>query len=118
MSQRERIFERDKGICGICKHPIEDIEQSNIDHIIPLSRKGENCMENKQIAHIECNQSKGNKIIPTRKIKSWIEESDAPQRLWNEIAVNGFKNLSYNLFLQHFKDYKNHNKYKSKITKI
>jgi len=52
-----RVFERDKGVCGICKGPVS--EDYHIDHIVPLARGGEHSYANVQLAHPICNQRKG-----------------------------------------------------------
>jgi 5-methylcytosine-specific restriction endonuclease McrA len=56
------IYERDKGICGICGNLIER-DKATLDHIVPLSRGGPHIASNLQIAHRSCNSSKGTKII-------------------------------------------------------
>jgi len=58
------IFERDNWICGICgqkinkrlKHP--NPRSKSIDHIMPLSRGGNDTPINVQAAHLRCNLSK------------------------------------------------------------
>lgn len=54
-----KLFNRDKGICGICKKPVT-LEDSSIDHVIPLSRGGKHLWTNVQIAHKSCNAEKSN----------------------------------------------------------
>lgn len=56
------LYLRDKGICGICNLAVkEGSTEQSIDHIIPLSRGGTHTWDNVQLAHINCNKSKGNK---------------------------------------------------------
>ena len=63
------IFERDGWICGICGRKINRrLKNPNpfsvsIDHIIPLSKGGDDSPTNVQAAHLRCNMSKNNKII-------------------------------------------------------
>ena len=52
-------------LCGECvlfnrsrPHPLSP----SVDHIIPISRGGENTIENVQLAHLRCNKVKGNRI--------------------------------------------------------
>lgn len=48
--------------CALCAKAISDVDKT-IDHIIPLSRGGSNDISNMQIAHLLCNQRKGNRLI-------------------------------------------------------
>lgn len=62
------IADRDRCICGLCggmvdlriewPHP----ESATVDHIIPLSRGGDDTLGNVQLAHAGCNLSKHNRI--------------------------------------------------------
>lgn len=52
------VYQRDKGICGICREPVS-LELFTIDHIMALSRGGAHVMDNLQIAHRVCNSRKG-----------------------------------------------------------
>ena len=54
------VFERDKGICGICKLPVE--RDFDVDHIVPLSKGGEHSYSNVQLAHPKCNREKGTRL--------------------------------------------------------
>lgn len=47
--------------CPLCGMPMDDKDKS-IDHIIPLSKGGENIRTNLQIAHLRCNQKKNNRV--------------------------------------------------------
>jgi hypothetical protein len=63
------IFERDGYICGICgeatdktthpKHP----DSPTIDHVIPLTKCGDDVPTNVQCAHYGCNSRKSDKIL-------------------------------------------------------
>jgi 5-methylcytosine-specific restriction endonuclease McrA len=55
---RFKVYERDEGICGICKSYV-DKERFTIDHIFPLSKGGLHTYSNVQIAHSLCNSRKG-----------------------------------------------------------
>lgn len=57
------IIKRDRGICQICFKRVKRSERS-IDHIVPLSKGGEHSYRNLVLAHISCNSSKGNRIVP------------------------------------------------------
>lgn len=54
----QEVFERDKGICQICK-TVCTYEQSSIDHCIALINGGTHTWDNVQLAHRTCNSSKG-----------------------------------------------------------
>ncbi len=54
---RDAIFERDGGICGICRTPVPKAEMS-IDHIVAISKGGPNLPGNVQLAHLRCNKAK------------------------------------------------------------
>jgi hypothetical protein len=54
--QRRDIWNRDGGICGLCRKPIEGA--FDIDHILPVSLGGEHVPHNVQVAHPACNRSK------------------------------------------------------------
>lgn len=62
------LMERDKGICQLCHEPIEDRlfgkrdpGMPSIDHVIPLARGGSHALDNLQLAHLQCNLSKGDR---------------------------------------------------------
>jgi 5-methylcytosine-specific restriction endonuclease McrA len=55
---RQMVFARAKGRCQICKRPIGD-GKWEIDHIIPLSKGGDDTPDNWQLAHPSCNRAKG-----------------------------------------------------------
>lgn len=62
----ERLFERDKGICGICGKRVfwnarDAYMRPSLDHIIPVSREGPNTYANAQLAHRRCNAVRGNR---------------------------------------------------------
>jgi 5-methylcytosine-specific restriction endonuclease McrA len=63
-SERYRVSDLfDKNIlCGICDHRILKVSHANIDHIVPLSRGGEDTRANTQIVHRWCNQYKGGRL--------------------------------------------------------
>jgi 5-methylcytosine-specific restriction endonuclease McrA len=51
------VFERDKGMCGICGITVNK-NSYHIDHVIPLSKGGAHCYANVQLAHAQCNIAK------------------------------------------------------------
>lgn len=64
---REEIAERDGWRCGLCQRRVgksyvwPDPRSASIDHIEPLSVGGKHRRENVILAHLGCNQSKGNR---------------------------------------------------------
>lgn len=69
ISQTERIFRRDKGICWLCLKPVNRKEASK-DHIAPKSRQEELGLtdyemksdDNMRLAHKLCNSKRGNQL--------------------------------------------------------
>jgi 5-methylcytosine-specific restriction endonuclease McrA len=59
---REVLFARDGGRCGICSRPV-DRESFHVDHVNPISKGGEHSYANTQIAHPICNMRKGAREI-------------------------------------------------------
>ena len=64
---REKVFERDGGVCGICGQKI-DLDfvaphplSLSLDHVIPLTKGGTHTYGNVQVAHYGCNSRKGNR---------------------------------------------------------
>jgi hypothetical protein len=53
------LWNKSSGVCGICGNPVAP-EKAAIDHIMPISRGGSNDFDNLQIAHVGCNNLKGN----------------------------------------------------------
>lgn len=51
------VWERDRGICGICGEPA-DAGDWHVDHVIPIARGGEHSYANVQVSHPYCNRSK------------------------------------------------------------
>jgi hypothetical protein len=56
------IFRRDNGICGVCGRKVER-KDAVIDHIVPHVKGGRTVLDNGQLAHIKCNQSKSDKYL-------------------------------------------------------
>jgi len=63
MVDLRRVFQRDEGLCGICRQPV-NLDEFTIDHIKPLHLGGPHTFQNLQIAHAACNTSKGRRYVP------------------------------------------------------
>lgn len=59
--KRLNIYDKSEHRCSICGKPLKYGEMT-IDHIVPLSRGGENSEENLRCVCEECNQLKGNRM--------------------------------------------------------
>ena len=57
----KQLINKNGAICSLCDKPIETMKDCTIDHIIPISKGGLTTIENCQLAHRNCNISKGNK---------------------------------------------------------
>lgn len=60
MSARKHLL-RKSNLCALCRKPIETMKDVTIDHIVPLSKGGHDGLTNLQLAHMKCNNEKGNK---------------------------------------------------------
>jgi 5-methylcytosine-specific restriction endonuclease McrA len=56
------VLELDDGVCGICGEDVDPFD-FQVDHVVPLSRGGENSYANTQVAHALCNQRKGPRLM-------------------------------------------------------
>lgn len=67
-SDRE-IFIRDNWICHLCQKPIDqglsrtDPMGATIDHVLPLSKGGDDSLGNVKAAHWSCNRAKGASVL-------------------------------------------------------
>lgn len=62
-NKKKKLFEISKGVCYLCENKIENIDEANIDHVIPLSKGGRNAMFNLKLTHIKCNSFKSDKLL-------------------------------------------------------
>lgn len=65
----EQVAERDNFLCHICGDVVDmglprtSRFGATLDHVIPISRGGKDCLENLRLAHWICNVRKSNKLI-------------------------------------------------------
>lgn len=60
---RQRLFNEQTGLCGLCGTPIEDMEATEVEHLTPAVRGGSNDYSNLALAHIPCNREKAKKTL-------------------------------------------------------
>ena len=73
---KNAVYHRDKGRCVFCNKDltglVNNLNQKNFDHIVPLKDYGTNDPCNLQLTCEECNKSKGAKDrVPKYKYQSW-----------------------------------------------
>lgn len=56
------VFERAKGVCGICRKRVDMNSRWEVDHVIPVSKGGTHSYDNVQLAHRKCNREKSAKL--------------------------------------------------------
>lgn len=64
------VFERDKGVCGICMKTVDLASDWEVDHVMPLSRGGLHSYDNVQLSHRACNRSKAAKVPSASQVKA------------------------------------------------
>ena len=57
--QRGHLITKQSGKCALCDKPFEKMKDITFDHILAVSKGGDDTLENLQLAHFKCNQSKG-----------------------------------------------------------
>lgn len=64
----DTIAERDSGVCHLCDKTVDmglrwpDLGSASVDHILPLSKGGDDTLANVALACLGCNLSKGNRV--------------------------------------------------------
>lgn len=56
------LAEKQSYICPLCQNKIVDIDECEIDHIVPYSLGGKTIFENAQLVHKICNRHKSNNV--------------------------------------------------------
>ena len=63
-----QVFDRDQWKCQLCGEHVDstlqwpDPKSASLDHRIPLAKGGEHSLANTQLAHLDCNVSKGSRL--------------------------------------------------------
>ena len=55
---RNHLIEKNGNICSLCTKPFTTMKDVTLDHVIPVSKGGDDEVENLQLAHFHCNQTK------------------------------------------------------------
>lgn len=56
------VFDRDRGVCGICASLVDPASPWEIDHVVPISKGGPHSYANVQLSHRACNRSKSARL--------------------------------------------------------
>ena len=56
--QRNHLLNKQDGKCAICSKGFESMKDITFDHIMPISKGGDDEIDNLQLAHFQCNQDK------------------------------------------------------------
>jgi hypothetical protein len=70
--KRVKVFLNDKGICQLCKLPLNSYEDLSVDHKIPVRWGGSHELSNLQTAHKQCNQIRGANPMDYYKPEDYI----------------------------------------------
>ena len=71
---KKMLIRRDGTLCAICGEPMLTMDDITIDHRVPLSRGGLDVLDNLRLAHVKCNEERGNRLegeqerCPTEKL--------------------------------------------------
>jgi 5-methylcytosine-specific restriction endonuclease McrA len=71
MSRLRRLLPAQGGLCPLCGGPVDLTRvgpwRPTLDHIVPLSKGGDNAMSNLQVAHWVCNNRRGDAMPDAMK---------------------------------------------------
>lgn len=73
---RMEIFYRDGGVCHICGEAVP-VDDFHVDHLVPLSKGGDDCSFNLAVAHPVCNMRKSDSLVEdalTRRGQNMMDE--------------------------------------------
>jgi 5-methylcytosine-specific restriction endonuclease McrA len=59
---RCKLWDAQRGICGLCGKPMRGGQNDSLDHVIPHSLGGHNGAGNSLLCHSECNGRKSNDV--------------------------------------------------------
>ncbi len=87
------LAERQNYICPLCNNKIVDIEQCEIDHILPYSLGGKTTFENAQLVHMICNRHKSNNVNIDEVVA--VVDADSTYKMSEDKNVMGKKITMY-----------------------
>ena len=70
----EKLLQIQNKKCFICQKLIDEIQKTNIDHIIPLANKGKDDENNFAVTHESCNKSKQDANLNIARIMSRLKD--------------------------------------------
>ncbi len=98
---RDKIYERDQGICHICSQTVSR-DNFHLDHIVPLYNGGTHVAANIKIAHRHCNIAKYTKSLS--EYRNWNPRFDELiQDLKSKTSVLSWKYLNEDEQIQLFR---------------
>ena len=92
-SYRQEILRRDSYVCHLCGKPGAD----SVDHLVPVSKGGNDSAINLKAAHLSCNMSRGNRdlwgFVPTREhtesaIEARLRRRDEARAAWDALPAS------------------------------
>lgn len=88
---RQRVRDRDGGICRLCSTEIKDIESFELDHIIALINGGENREENLSAVHAHCHKDKTARDVAEKaKVAAMRQKFTGAKRPAGKLQGPGF----------------------------
>lgn len=105
-SQRYDVLVRDNFTCQYCGRSAPDVKLE-IDHVLPVSKGGNNNIENLKVSCYDCNRGKSNKFIKKSKQLKNVTFDDMMIRLYAGIAL--INNYSNNIMLELTSEIQNSN---------
>lgn len=97
---RRFLYDRDRGICGICREPVPFGQGMDIDHVVQLADGGSDAPSNLRITHAACNRRRpriaGVRVrfdIPASVVSSLKERADAEDFETEAFVIHTLKRL-------------------------
>jgi hypothetical protein len=92
----EKLLKIQQNMCFICQEPIDTaLQETNVDHIIPLTNKGKDTEDNFAVAHAGCNKSKQDAdlniariLCNLRKIQDNVSDKENRTASLNDVLKN------------------------------
>lgn len=81
------LLMKQKGICTFCKTYLSSVDKMEIDHIIPRIKGGKNTLDNLQLLHAHCHDSK---TITDGSLERRISDNDCVTEEPNEVETLTF----------------------------